>query len=74
MLDINGLAEKLCISRNTALKLVQEGKIKAIKVGKQYRISEENYNQFITASEVTPFTNAGGKSFNPENPGGVIRT
>lgn len=54
MLTVEQFARKLNVSRNTILRLIKDGKIKAIKVRDMYRIPEESYNQFITASEVKP--------------------
>lgn len=61
MFTVDELAKHLKISRGTVVNLIKKGEIKAIKIGEQYRIPEENFNSFITASEVTTFTNAGGK-------------
>ena len=38
VVSIKELTEMLKISRNTANKLVQSGKVKSIKIGSQYRI------------------------------------
>lgn len=53
MMTVDEVATKLNISRNTVIKLITLGKIKAIKVLNQYRIPEEQFNQFVTASEVS---------------------
>ena len=54
MLNIDQIAMKLAVSRNTILSLIKKGEIKAIKVGDQYRIPEESFNKFMSASEVDP--------------------
>lgn len=54
MLTINEVAKRLNISRNTVVSLIKKGQIKAIKIGDQYRIPKEQFDQFITASEVRP--------------------
>ena len=54
MLTVDQVAEKLNITRNTVISIINKGSIKAIRVGKQFRIPEENFNQFISASEVLP--------------------
>lgn len=41
------VAELLQINMQTVLRFIREGKIKAIKVGRSYRISESNYNLYI---------------------------
>ncbi|KAF0247651.1 MAG: hypothetical protein FD167_2946 [bacterium] len=54
MLTVDQVAEKLNVHRNTVINLIKQGKIRAIRIGDQYRIPEETYSQFITASEVRP--------------------
>jgi len=54
MLTIDQVAEKLHISRNTVVTLIKKGQIKAVKIGSQYRISDEQFNQFMSASEIVP--------------------
>lgn len=41
MLDIKQLAAELSVCEKTIRNLIKSGKIKAIKIGNQYRISEE---------------------------------
>jgi len=41
------LQDKLQISKVTALKLVQSGKIKAQKIGRKWWINEENLLEFL---------------------------
>lgn len=53
MMTVNQVAEKLLVSRGTVVNLIKSGSIKAIKVGDQYRIPDEQFNQFLSASEVT---------------------
>lgn len=51
-MTVDQIAKELNVSRNTVIKLIKEGKLQAIKVGDRYRIKENNFDQFITASEV----------------------
>lgn len=46
------VAEKLQIHVNTVKNLIRDRKLKAIKVGVQFRISKEAYEEFIKASEL----------------------
>jgi len=54
MLTVNQIAKQLSISRGTVVNLIKAGSIKAIKVGEQYRIHEDKFNQFVTACEYNP--------------------
>ena len=46
MLTIDQVKEELQVSRNTVISLIKKGLLRAIRVGRQYRISEEDFNQF----------------------------
>jgi excisionase family DNA binding protein len=52
MMTIDEVAAELKISRNTVVKLIRLGKIKAIKVLDQYRIPEDQFKSYLTSSEV----------------------
>ena len=53
VVDVSGLQSMLGnISRQTAYKLVRKGTIKAIKVGKLYRIPKINVIAFLTKNTV----------------------
>jgi excisionase family DNA binding protein len=54
MFTIDELATKLKVHRNTVKSLIESGDLVAIRVGNQYRIPEESYNEFISMSEVKP--------------------
>lgn len=41
MLNIRQVARELNVSEKTVSKLIKSGKIKAVRVGNQWRISEE---------------------------------
>lgn len=37
----------LCIGKNMIYKLLQSGKIKAVRIGKQYRVPKRSVQEFI---------------------------
>lgn len=45
--EVAEVAQKLNLSENTVRKYIRAGKIKAVKAGKRYIVSENNYNNFI---------------------------
>ena len=47
ILTLKELQELLHIGKNTALRLVQSGEIKAFRVGKQWRITKESLLKYI---------------------------
>jgi len=49
-LSLKEVAERLNISNNLAWRLAKSKKIKAIKVSRAYRISEEDLEEFIKKS------------------------
>jgi len=60
MLDIKGeqefylvdeLAEKLRVSSMTIYRYIKAGKIKAHKIGKEFRISKEEFDNFLNNVE-----------------------
>jgi excisionase family DNA binding protein len=46
-LKVNEIANELRVTRNTVIALIKKGEISAIKVGDQYRVTEENYTQWL---------------------------
>lgn len=46
-LTVEQVSELLQVHWQTVLNYIKSGKIKAIKLGKGYRISKEDLNQFI---------------------------
>jgi excisionase family DNA binding protein len=46
-LNITELAEKLRVSYVTALRLVKTGKIKSVKVGREYRVTLQSLEAFL---------------------------
>ena len=52
ILTIEDIAEILKVHRTNVAKLVREKKIKAVQIGKFYRIREKDFNAFLEESEV----------------------
>ena len=50
-LDLLEAAEFLKISRSTMLKLLTSGEVKAKKVGRQWRITIDALNEYLTKSD-----------------------
>lgn len=51
MLSTADVAERLNLSEKTIRNLIEAGDLKAFKFGRVYRISEENFNEFIEKSK-----------------------
>ncbi len=49
--SLKDIQEKLQISKVTALKLVQSGKIKAQKIGRKWWVNEEDLIAFLEGSK-----------------------
>lgn len=47
LLTVDQVAKVLNISNQTGRKLVRNGEIQAVKIGRTYRITEEALNKFI---------------------------
>lgn len=47
ILSVEDVANVLKIKYATAAKLIREGKIKAVKAGREYRITETNLQKFV---------------------------
>ncbi|MBA7587128.1 hypothetical protein ES708_29145 [subsurface metagenome] len=45
--NVEALSEMLFIPVDTVRKYIREGKIKAIKIGRYYLVSEENLQKFL---------------------------
>jgi excisionase family DNA binding protein len=52
ILTIDDVAETLKIHRTYVARLIKQNKLKAIKIGKFYRIREDDFNAFLEESEV----------------------
>lgn len=44
---IEQVAEKLSVTRRTVYSYVKEGKLKAVKIGKYWRVTEDNLKAFL---------------------------
>lgn len=56
------IAELLHITRRTLYSCVKEGKLKAVKVGKYWRVTEKNLEEFLsTGTDVTDANRYHGK-------------
>lgn len=44
---VEELAEKLRVSNMTIYRYIKESKLQAHKIGKEFRISKEDYNNFL---------------------------
>jgi len=48
MLTIEEVSKRLRVSRNTVINLIESGEIQnVIKVGRQYRIPESSFNEYL---------------------------
>ena len=52
LLTIDDIAESLKVHRNYVVRLIKEKKIKALRIGKFYRVREDDYEDFLKKSEV----------------------
>ncbi len=48
---VEELAEKLRVSNMTIYRYIAKGKVKAYKIGKEYRIKDEEFNKFLDKVE-----------------------
>ena len=47
VIDVVDVADTLKIGRNKAYELIQEGKLRSVKIGNQYRIPRESFIDFL---------------------------
>lgn len=47
VLSVNDIAETLAIGRNKAYSLINDGEIKALKIGNHFRIPREAFIEFL---------------------------
>lgn len=52
MLRVPDIAEKLNLHPRTIVRLIEDGKLKAYRFGKDYRIKEEDFEEFLKDSKV----------------------
>lgn len=48
---VGELAEKLRVSNMTIYRYIAKGKVKAYKIGKEFRIKDEEFNKFLDKVE-----------------------
>ena len=51
-LTTQDIAERLGFTTKAVHLWIKQGKLKALKVGKKYRITEEDFNDFLEKSQV----------------------
>lgn len=51
VLTVDELMDFLAIGRSTAYKLLRTGKIKCIKIGRNYKIPKDNVLKFVNATQ-----------------------
>lgn len=49
---VGELAERLRVSDMTIYRYIQAGKISAFKIGKEYRITEQEFNKFLNKVKI----------------------
>ncbi len=52
LLTLDDVAETLRVHRSYVARLIKEKKIKAIRIGKFYRVREDDFEDFLRKSEV----------------------
>jgi excisionase family DNA binding protein len=51
VVQVEDIQNMLCIGRNVAYRILKEGKIKTIKVGKRYIIPKKSVIEFLESAE-----------------------
>lgn len=55
LLNVHHVASCLCCTENMIYSLIQDGSLKAIRIGKRaLRITESSLNEFIESREINP--------------------
>ena len=49
--NIKMLSKYLMVSRETVLKLIKEGELKAVKVGREWRVLESALNKYLRGEQ-----------------------
>ena len=52
LLTVAEVATALQVSRMTVYRLIRRGQLKAIRVGRNYRVREDDLNQYLESSSV----------------------
>lgn len=47
MLTIHAVAEKLSVDERTVRELIRKNELRAIKVGKEWRVMEEDFDAYV---------------------------
>ncbi len=58
MVTVEGAAEELQLHPKTVLRFIRDGRLKASKVGKQYRILRSDLRSFLGAAKARPVASA----------------
>jgi len=53
LLTVAEVANVIRVSRMTVYRLIRRGQLKAIRVGRNYRVREDDLNQYLEAQAVT---------------------
>jgi excisionase family DNA binding protein len=48
LLTVNEVADLLRVSRMTVYRLIKEGQIKALRVGRSYRLREDDVDEYLS--------------------------
>jgi excisionase family DNA binding protein len=48
LLTVNEVADLLRVSRMTVYRLIKEGELKALRVGRNYRLREDDVDAYLT--------------------------
>ena len=49
LLTVNEVADLLRVSRMTVYRLIKEGQLKALRVGRSYRLREDDVDEYLSA-------------------------
>ena len=49
LLTVNEVADLLRVSRMTVYRLIKEGQMKALRVGRSYRLREDDVDEYLSA-------------------------
>jgi excisionase family DNA binding protein len=54
MLSVKEVAERLAVSEQTVLKLIERGELATSRVGRQYRVAEADLAAYLERTKVRP--------------------
>lgn len=52
VLGVKDISDILCVGRNKAYELITTGQIRAVKIGKQYRIPRDSLIEFLKRTDL----------------------